>query len=300
MKIIKWVIGIALLFLGCKSGTKETSSNSVLPPKKSLQLNISILLDLSDRIDTIKYPAIPQFYQKDIQDISSIARIFKSKIEPKKIFDLKDKLNVYFHPLPKDTAILNVASKLKVDLAGKGKEEISKIYENVENIFSENSNKLYQLVIKTSGEFDKFPGSNIWRFMKDEVLSKCIDGDSTFRNVLVIITDGYMFWSNDQRNEGNRYNYIEREYQHLKKFRNSKALLNFEKDGYGFIPVQNNLSNLEILVLEIAPPDSHPEDYDILKKYWDNWFKEMRVKRYQIVKTDLPVNTEKSIKNFFD
>lgn len=301
MKLLKWILSIAIIISGCNSDTKEADNNSASPhSKKATQLNISILLDLSDRIDTAKYSATPQYYQRDIEDIKTVARVFKSKIETKKIFDLKDKLNIFFHPLPKDADIINVAARLKIDLAEMEKAGISKIYENIESIFSENSDKLYQLVVKNSGSPDKFPGSNIWRFMKDEVTTKCIDKDSTFRNILVIVTDGYMYWSTDQRKEKNRFNYIEREYDHLKKFRQQNAFSNFDKDDFGFIPVQNNLSNLEVLVLEIAPPDKHPEDFDILKKYWEKWLEEMKVKKYQVVKTDLPANTEKIIKNFFE
>lgn len=300
MKPTNWLFAILLIISSCNSETKKPDPKSVAHASKKIsQLNVSILLDLSDRIDTTKYLATPQYYQRDIADINAIARTFKSKIETKKIFDLKDKLKVYFHPMPTDAAIVNVASKLNIDLAGKEKGEIAKIYDNVENTFAENSNKLYQLVIKNSGSPGKFPGSNIWRFMKDEVPTKCIDKDSTFRNILVIITDGYMYYSSDQKREKNRYNYIERDYEHLKKFRQSNALSNFDNDDYGFIPAQNNLSNLEVLILEIAPPDRHPEDYDILKKYWEKWLTEMKVKKFQIIKTDLPINTESTIKNFF-
>jgi len=299
MKQLIWIWTIILFFSACTSGTKEPEA-TVLVHKKTIQLNVSILLDLSDRIDTTKYSAIPQYYKRDIADVNAIARIFKSKIEIKKIFDLKDKLKVYFHPMPTDAAIVDVASKLNIDLAGKEKGEISKTYDNIENIFAENSEKLYQLVIKNSGSPDKFPGSNIWRFVKDEVPTKCIDKDSTYRNILVIITDGYMYYSSDQKKENNRYNYIERDYDHLKKFRQANALSSFDKDGYGFIPAQNNLSNLEVLVLEIAPPDNHAEDYDILKKYWEKWLTEMKVKKFQVVKTDLPVNTENIIKLFLE
>ncbi len=304
MKLVKWIICFVIIVSGCNSDTNETNNNSPnAHSNKVLQLNICILLDLSDRIDTAKYPATPQHYERDIENIKTVTRIFKNKIETKKIFDLQDKLNIYFHPMPKGADIISVASKLKIDLAGKEKDEISKIYENVENDFYEGSKNLYKLVVKSSGDSGKFPGSNIWRFIKDEVVNKCIEKDSSYRNILIIITDGYMYYSSEMKRDKNRFSYIEKDYDHLKKFRQASSLSNFDKDDYGFIPVQGNLSNLEILVLEIAPPEKHPEDYDILKKYWEKWFEEMKVKKtngkYYIEKSDLPINTEKSIKNFF-
>ena len=297
MRNLALILIISAFLISCGgSGSDNKSESSGNTQKKVSNINISILLDLSDRIDTVKYSATPQHYVRDINDIKTIADIFKKKIEIKKLYDLKDKIKVFFHPQPEDVDIVNISSKLNIDLSEQSKEDISKVYDNIESIFTDNANQLYKLVLKRKN----FPGSNTWRFIKDNI-NQCIDKDSSYRNVLVIITDGYMYWPTDQRHEKNRYNYIEREYDHLKMFRQSDALQNkFDTEDYGFIPAQTDLSSLEILVLGVAPDKNHPEDFDILKKYWEKWFAEMKVKKYQIVQSDLPINTEKIIKGFFE
>ena len=44
----------------------------------------------------------------------------------------------------------------------------------------------------------------------------------------------------------------------------------------------------------------HNQAFDILKKYWEDWFKQMKVKNYKIVKTDLPINHKKIIEDFIE
>ena len=64
-------------------------------------LNISVLLDLSDRIDTVKYnnPSM-QFYRRDVGYLKSVADAFSNKISHKKLIHLDDKIQLYFDPEP--------------------------------------------------------------------------------------------------------------------------------------------------------------------------------------------------------
>ena len=263
-------------------------------------LNICVLLDLSDRIDPNKYPGTPQQYEKDINIVNALAVSFQSHAKKKwsKSRDHKDKIKIFFHPEPADPSIAAIAQKLQLDLEENAPSAKKKeAYLGMAEQFSSNIKTIYSLAVKSK----KFAGANIWRFMKDEVTSKCIESGKEYRNILVILTDGYMYWQYEKRNQKNRFNYIERDVAHLKKFRNHVSLKTiFDKEDYGFIPVQKDLSNLEVLVIGIAPPEKNPEDFDILKKYWYKWFAEMKVKRYDVIKSDLPVNTEKVLKNFLD
>ena len=285
---------IALLFASCTNSNSPTPENH----EKNLNaasLNITVFLDLSDRIDTLKYPGKPQQYQKDISDIACIVDVFKQKLEHKKIYDLNDKLRVLFHPLPVDDSIATIASRLSIDLAGQDRTEILEIYHNIDELFLSNCDQLYSIVRNYSGQQERFPGSNIWRFIKDN-RDQFVNDDTTFRNILFIITDGYMYYDTDHLQDGKRYNFIERESSHLKRFRDPQQLeTNFEKDDYGFIPVQQDLSNLEIYVIEVSPDQAYPRDYDILKRYWEKWFDEMNVKKYRFIESNLPSITQRRI-----
>jgi hypothetical protein len=298
MKFLKILFGLyfALLILGCGKSEDIGIKANKASKEKTKNLNVSIFIDLSDRVDTLKYSTNPQYYVRDKECIVSVYDIFIKHITNKRLYDLCDKVNVYFDPLPDDDKITQIASGLKIDLAEKSKDEILSAI-NINRI-QRNLDSLYSFVVSRSGHPALFQGSNIWRFFKDEINEKCINIDPSYRNILIVFTDGYMYWPEDKRREGNKYNYIEREYAHFNKFRNKDSLNKFSENKYGFIPVQKDLSKLEIVVINIAPDKKYPQDYDIIRQYWEEWFKGMNVKKYKIIKSGLPINMEQEIKEF--
>ena len=60
----------------------------------------------------------------------------------------------------------------------------------------------------------------------------------------------------------------------------------------GFVKANENLSNLEVIVLGINPEKGNPFEEGVIKEYWENWFKEMKSKNYQLKSADLPSNLE--------
>jgi hypothetical protein len=66
----------------------------------------------------------------------------------------------------------------------------------------------------------------------------------------------------------------------------------FEKNNFGFVKANDNLSNLEVIVLGINPEEGNPFEEAVIKEYWENWLKEMKIKKYQIKSADLPSNLE--------
>lgn len=263
-------------------------------------LNISVLLDLSDRIDPKTNPKMPSQKERDIAAIKELCHQFKGNINAFNAFTTQARLNVFFHPAPNDGEVASIARKLNVSCKAGNRAEDAKrnksIYQAVDSNFSSGLNRIYDLAI----QYKKYPGSNIFRFMKDEV-KKCIADPSLYRNVLIILTDGYVFYENEKYREKNRYSYIERSFDHFKRFRN-RTLLEKEFDSldYGLIKINQGLHNLEVLVLEVSPPVEYPIDYDIIKKYWTKWLNEMGVKKFEILKTDQPVYIQKYIGDFFE
>ena len=76
--------------------------------RKNNNLNISVLLDVSDRIDLANQQA------KDSAYILSLANVFNAHIKDKKLGLLHDKIEVFFEPAPKNTKINTISQELKI------------------------------------------------------------------------------------------------------------------------------------------------------------------------------------------
>lgn len=303
MKKLTVLVIIILIFISCASendnkknreGVKINSST-----KKSASitnLNISILLDLSDRIDTVKYnnPSM-QFYRRDVGYLKSISEAFANEIKYKKSRHLEDKIQLYFDPEPLNPKINDLSNQLKFHVT---KDNGSLDYINeISPMFYSSGLEIYEQALKDA-KHDA--GSDTWGFFKNKVKDYCIDHN--YRNILVILTDGYIFYEASNLNEDNLSSYIT-----PKKIRNKnlnksnwKAIMASHK--HGFIPVNQDLSNLEVLVLGVNPNkgNNNDYDYDVLKKYWSDWLLGMGVRHenFEFKMADLPSNMDKIIKNF--
>lgn len=143
--------------------------------------------------------------------------------------------------------------------------------------FTKNISQIYQSTLTAK----KWIGSDIWGFISDKkVDAQCIrDG---YRNILVILTDGYLYYGPNKVKEGNSYSYI---------------LPQTLKDaGSSLIVKRNDLKDLEVLMLEVNPYT--PLERDRLIEVLEQWFTEMEVSKFVVADTDMPVNTTNIINNF--
>ena len=101
MKIIKLLIYIrnisfSVLITGCTSGQNANNSDldttslikgqPVISTDNKSNINISLLLDLSDRIDSSLYPnPSMEYYKRDLGYITSVANAFEFHVKKKKI-----------------------------------------------------------------------------------------------------------------------------------------------------------------------------------------------------------------------
>jgi hypothetical protein len=254
-------------------------------------LNISILLDLSDRINPEKYPApAMEFYKRDVGYLKSIAEDFESHIMNKKLIKIDDKIQVFIDPEPSDNTLNKKLEVLKIsfDKSTVSKEAILATCKKYDSI----STLIYDTAIKD----DHYVGSDTWRFFKNKVDDYCVEND--YRNILVILTDGYIYHKNTKIKEGNRATYLTP--QDIKSFGFNKSgwKEKFDQQDYGFVTANENLSNLEVLVLGINPDDKNPYEEDVIRAYWSKWLVEMKVKKFEIKQADLPSNMEKVIRDF--
>jgi len=96
-----------------------TKSKKQIPPVKdySENLNISILLDLSDRISPKKYPnKSMEFYLRDVGYINSVAEAFTNHVRAKKVRKVNDKMQLFFDPAPLNPEINALSKELKISV----------------------------------------------------------------------------------------------------------------------------------------------------------------------------------------
>ncbi|MBT2621377.1 hypothetical protein [Chryseobacterium sp. ISL-6] len=283
MKKTLYLLLIISLVSCCKQPPIKPCTNC--PPEvDSNNINVSILIDLSDRIDPQTNPnPTMEYAQRDVEYIKAIEKGFLNHIKSKKIITYDDQMQVFFNPEPSDPKINDFTKDLKVSFD----KNINKDYfTSVEKKYSELPSNIYQSAIKDGN----YVGSDIWEFFRNKVKDYCIKNDH--RNILFILTDGYMFHEDSKFSQDKKTSYL------ISKLIKSNNLITSDfkntiaKNNLGFVKANDNLSNLEVIVLGINPEKGNPFEEAVIKEYWENWFKEMKIKNYQIKSADLPSNLE--------
>ncbi|WAC03376.1 hypothetical protein N7U66_07535 [Lacinutrix neustonica] len=104
-KINKLFLLVLVVLASCKEDAKEYGIDieehleEVVSHKSNDNLNISFLLDLSDRISPEKHPnSAMEYYQRDVAYIKSVSEAFDMHVRGKKVRAIKDKIQLYFDP----------------------------------------------------------------------------------------------------------------------------------------------------------------------------------------------------------
>ena len=292
MKKIYYLVILSLLFIQCeKKEQPKGDSGSIVNDSiaSSKNLNLSILIDLSDRIDPEKYPnPSMEYYQRDLEYIKAIKTGFVDHVKSKKVIQLNDQMQIFFNPEPSDPEINELAKQLKVSFDKNTSKENIKL---VDDKYASLPAKIYQSAIQDK----QYVGSDIWGFFKNKLKDYCIK--EKHRNVLFILTDGYMFHKDSKFSEGKKTSWLTPELVKSMKLNTSDFKTKIDDKGLGFIKANDNLDNLEVVILGINPEKGNPFEDEVIKIYWENWLKEMNIKKYQIKDADLPSNLEPLIKN---
>lgn len=292
-KIIQKVLMslVLILLFSCKEDSKNEEKEIVLKNTPSENYNISILLDLSDRISLKKNPnPTMEFYQRDLGYIKSISEAFTQHLKSKRIRQIDDKMQLFFNPEPENPEINSIANELKIKV---DKDNASKdLLNSISGNYASKTAKIYDSAIKD----DNYIGSDIWNFFDSKVQDQCID--KGHRNILIILTDGYMFYEGTQIKNGSLSSYLTPQLIKQNGLNTNDWQKKFESENFGFIKIENDLSNLEVLILGINPGKNNPYEEKVIKAYWSKWLTEMKIKHFEIKSTDLPSNTDKIIKDF--
>jgi hypothetical protein len=294
MKNISNTILMVILLVSvfsCKQDTdKEDNEVSIKKPIVE-NYNISILIDLSDRISLKKNPNLTmEYYQRDLGYIKSVSEAFTQHLKEKRIRQIDDKMQLFFNPEPLDPKINSISKDLKIAI---DKNNATKVFLNSINAnYAAQTSKIYDSAIKD----DNYIGSDIWSFFDSKVKDQCIENG--YRNILVILTDGYLFYDGTLIKEKNRSTYVTPELIRKNGLNTQDWEKKIKDQDFGFIKIDIDLSNLEVLVLGINPSKSNPYEEKVIKAYWTKWFTEMNIKHFEIKNADLPSNMEKIIEGF--
>lgn len=270
------LIGVLSSCNGGGTGNNDSDSESKTsqPP-----LNISVFIDLSDRLVRDMEPS--QMY-RDTAIVGFLADYFKSKVLGPHIITSKDNMKVFFYPTPQSSDIATLAQDLSVDMSLLKRGEKKKAVLSMKQIFQDNLDKIYSKAID-DGNNHKWPGCDIWDFFSNKkVDAQCIR--EGYRNILIILTDGYLYDEKNKIKEGHGYSYVLP--QTLK-----------DPDSY-LIVKRKGLEDLEVRILEVNPYNKQ-EGYKLVPVL-ENWLKEMGVKEITVSETDLPTNTQTIIKSFLN
>lgn len=294
--IILHLILVALI--SCTEGNKESNgsrqeASTAAQGTTDSQLNISVFLDLSARIKPTTENPDPK--NRDIEAIQAVIEFFRKNMKNQGAYKANGKLRVLFNPAPEDPDINTLASVLQVDLSTMDNRQKKETFDNIQERFTTALNRIYDQSLQAQ----KWVGADIWRFFKKDVRDHCIL--TNHRNILIILTDGYIYHARSKQRVGNRYSYLVGpvfQATGLRKNTNWQSLI--DGKDFGLISSRNDLENLEVLLLEICPEKNHPEDEDILEYLLAKWLKEMGIIKFKIHSTDLPINTLSNINRFLE
>lgn len=281
----KLIITLSVIIISCiliftfkrcrdtKTDNEDIENTSV--PEK-LPLNISVYLDLSDRLTR---ELTPSQADRDTAIVNHLIDIFIDDCIKDKIINSSNHFQIFFYPSPNNSQIAQLARGLNLDMSKCDIKNKKKELMEMKQRFQNNLSQIYSDAL----EQQKWVGSDIWGFFSNKEVDKlCIR--KGYRNILVILTDGYLYHTNNKVQDGNAYSYI---------LPQTLAI-----DNSSLIVKRNNLSNLEVLMLEVNP--FSPAQHDKLMSVLEDWFRNMGVEKFVVSETALPVNTEVYIDSFIN
>lgn len=263
---------------GSSDGSKKGDSGT---NNSDRTLNISVYLDLSDRL--IRDNLQPNQMYRDTAIINYLVDYFKDHTLGPNILKSKNKMKIFFYPTPNNSEITNLAQGLSVDIGELKGIDRRKALESMKETFQKNLGQIYQSTL----EDKKWVGCDIWDFFSNKTVDNlCIKDDA--RNIVIILTDGYIFAENHKIKEGTAYSYILPQ-----TLADDTSTLIDRRNG------ELKGKGLEVLMLEVNP--YQVEQRDKIVKTLENWFSSMGVEKFVVAETDANMtNTQTVIKNFLD
>lgn len=269
-----------LSFSSCSSTDKSTNEENTTASSSTpaeQPWNVTVYLDLSDRITREMVPSQTEYDSIAINEVFS--QFLHHLIKGKKIAVAKDCFRIIVEPTPQLTKINDMVGSLNIDLSTALPPEKKKILNKTREVFPSTISQIYDKTL----EEKNWVGCDIWGFFSDKRMVDKLCIRSGYRNIVVVITDGYLFDTNHKKKEGNAYSYVTHEV--LKA--NPKMSL---------ICRRNGLQDLEVLMLCVNPFNKN--EGELLTHILDNWFNAMEVGKVEIYTNG--TNTPQYINSFFN
>ena len=252
------IFPIMMLFLigmmSCKGGTGIGSNGADSVSVKAKPINVVVYLDMSNRL------------LRQTDDCEIIWTIAKTIFPTKSPNKNKNKLQCVVYPNPN---LSNDLSDLKIDLRSMvGMQKVGYVWKlDSGTVFLPKLREVYSQALQNKNWF----GSDEWGFFDNEV-NNYLEPD--YRNVFIVITDGYIY---DVNNKGSE----EKERQH--KYRRMYKCLD---DPEGQIEPVSAKFNAPFEVISLQLEKSNYDRYKNLVSKREGWFDSMGAKTYSISKDD--------------
>ena len=275
--------------------------------QRPVHYNFIVVPDLSMRISREHYP---RNFRQDTEVIEMVLDIFLEKVQTR-YFGHKDRIVLRPTDLQQVPDFSRYAPALSIDFSGvdvaDSRQFIDELPRNKQQ-FMNAVREMYQEVASNGHR-----GADIWKFF-DEDLDQALvlpstDSDS-IRNVLVLVTDGYL--EADKYGaaycQQNRCEYLSN--LRIQKFRRQVLRSGmrwdeyFEARDFGITPVHKpgRLAGLEVICLEFYDrfPKKQPSDYQITRKFWEKWFADMGLRAMVDKTRESPEDTRKRVVQFLE
>ncbi|WP_157962182.1 hypothetical protein [Winogradskyella aurantiaca] len=251
--------------------------------------NYIVFVDLSARIEANHQR------EKDIDLLKYLVNKFKKQVEELyksgKIYS-QDKFSILFYPDLEDENIIELTSSLEVDFSKMDYNNrlayyIKNFPKDQEPVLLEAFNSVYDIALQQNPNYF---GSNIYDFFSYSVEYYLKEN---YNNHIILFTDGYMYMANENpQGQGNELGHLEGPM--LDPFRTNK---NWEKlyvtKNYKIVsaniklPKQTTITLLEMLPdcisrTRIEPKKPCPNEYKVLRRFWQDWFLEMGIDKNAI------------------
>lgn len=202
--IIIGIIATALSFScsSCITGSgesdKKETSATVAPAQAEQPWNVTVYLDLSDRIIREMVPSQTEYDSIAINAVFS--QFLNHLIKGKKIAIAKDCFRIIVEPTPQLPKINEMVGSLNIDLSAALPPEKKKILNKTREVFPSTISQIYD---KTLDE-KNWVGCDIWGFFSDKRMVDKLCIRPGYRNIIVVITDGYLFDTNHKKKRAMR------------------------------------------------------------------------------------------------
>jgi hypothetical protein len=295
-----------LVSLELSDSEMQTCKKWLPPPPTSI--NLIIVPDLSKRI--VDVTNNPDQVQNDTILLNAIWKNFVTQARLK--MDSKDRLVLdVTDGAQAGGSFRNIANQLIFDLSEHHNKSNRLYFDSVGNRFSQNVSKLYSLATTNPIGADYY-------YYFEQRLSKHIKKSTlkdNYRNILIIITDGYLESETNDRTGIWAYTGTFDERTLVSNQLQSGKSLSQALSSGAIKPIPDcptHFPDLEVMVVEVNPRTSISEqeskdpgtvnDIEIMKSQWTDWFKLLGIKNagteFFISRNDATDITIKQIEGF--